>query len=340
MRSYTTILLISALILAACPKDDPAEQGGDGQQCFPDSTCTGTLECDMGICVEPRGGLGERCIPYNTCDSGLECVEDICRLPGPDCGNELIETGEVCDGSDLDDETCQGFGFDYGDLACRSDCLGFDLAVCSNDASCTDESVFPDEIVPGTTDPMGGVFTLAQALEGLPPGPGPLRAVIQTEHGTLTCALRPDKAPNAVANFVGLARGRRPWRVPSTSEWVKRPFYDGLLFHRVIPAFMAQGGDPLGTGYGGPGYKLDDEISDLSHVPGTLAYANSGPNSNGSQFYITEVATSHLDGGYTIFGLCDPVSVVVALTGVATDANDKPLTDIHQQTVRITRCAP
>ena len=84
---------------------------------------------------------------------------------------------------------------------------------------------------------------------------------------------------------------------------------------------MAQSGDPLGTGFGGPGYKFADEISDLKHAPGTLAYANSGANTNGSQFYVTEIKTDWLDGGYTIFGQCDPVSVVTALTGVPRDAN-------------------
>jgi len=103
---------------------------------------------------------------------------------------------------------------------------------------------------------------------------------------------------------------------------------------------MAQGGDPLGTGYGGPGYEFDDEIGELSHVPGTLAYANSGADSNGSQFYITDTSTTFLDGDYTIIGLCEPVSVVQALTAVERDGDDKPLVDLHMQTIRITRCAP
>jgi peptidyl-prolyl cis-trans isomerase A (cyclophilin A) len=121
---------------------------------------------------------------------------------------------------------------------------------------------------------------------------------------------------------------------------VKRRFYDGLTFHRVIPDFVAQGGDPLGTGYGGPGYQFDDEISDLAHHPGTLAYANAGANTNGSQFYIAEVDLPGLDGGYTIFGECAETDVVTALTHVATDANDKPVTPLHLKTVTITRCAP
>lgn len=112
-----------------------------------------------------------------------------------------------------------------------------------------------------------------------------------------------------------------------------------MIFHRVIPGFRAQGGDSLGSGLGGSGYHFADEISDLVHAPGTLAYANSGANTNGSQFYITEIATDWLDGGYTIFGFCDPVSVVVAITGVPANSADNPLTDVPMQSVRITRCA-
>lgn len=160
-----------------------------------------------------------------------------------------------------------------------------------------------------------------------------------TSKGDITCELMPDKAEKGVANFVGLARGRRPWKDPVSKTWVKRRFYDGLTFHRVIPDFMAQGGDPLGTGYGGPGYKFADEISDLSHIPGTLSYANAGPNTNGSQFFITEQSATYLDGGYTAFGRCQPVSVVTALTLVETDANDKPLTPLLMTKVEITRCA-
>lgn len=203
---------------------------------------------------------------------------------------------------------------------------------------CGPDGPAPNEELQATSDPTAGVFGLSEALEGLPEGSGPLRAVIDTAEGALTCTLYPDKAPNGVANFVGLARGRRPFKDPVSGKWVKRAFYDGLIFHRVIPGFVAQGGDPLGTGFGGPGYKFADEISDLKHEAGTLAYANSGPNTNGSQFYIGEVALPSLDGGYTIFGQCEPVSVVKTLTGVATDSNDKPLTDLLIKKVSITRC--
>jgi len=205
---------------------------------------------------------------------------------------------------------------------------------------CAADDAGPDEVLEATSDPTGGSFTLAEALEGLPEGPGPLRAIIKTSFGDITCDLLDDVAPGAVANFVGLARGRRPWLDPVTKKWVKKHYYDGLIFHRVIPEFMIQGGDPLGKGTGGPGYTILDEVSGLSHDPGTLSYAKtSAPNSQGSQFFVTEVATPHLDPDFTLFGRCKPISVVAAIAGVETGANDKPKTDVVMQ-VEITRCAP
>jgi peptidyl-prolyl cis-trans isomerase A (cyclophilin A) len=213
----------------------------------------------------------------------------------------------------------------------------------------------PEEDLGGGADPEMGMFTLDEALAGLPEGPGPLRAVITTDVGatactssgwcgpkrqSVRCELLPEVAPNGVANFVGLARGRRPFKDTKTKHWIKgRRFYDGLKFHRVIDNFVAQGGDPLGTGTGGPGYKFADEIGSESHVPGTLAYANSGPNTNGSQFYIVaEQPALFLDGGYTIFGHCTPVAVPKAISEVPTDANDAPIVPIHSTHVAITRC--
>jgi peptidyl-prolyl cis-trans isomerase A (cyclophilin A) len=203
---------------------------------------------------------------------------------------------------------------------------------------CGPDGPGPDEDLGTGPDPAGGVFGLDEALDGLPDGDGPLRAIITTEHGTVTCTLEASEVPNGVANFVGLARGRRPWRDPATGSWVRRRFYDGLIFHRIIADFMIQGGDPLGTGYGGPGYQFDDEITSLVHVPGTLAYANSGANTNGSQFYITEIATDWLDGGYTIFGYCEPLDVISTLAALPTGVNDRPVTDVHMQSIEITRC--
>ena len=167
-------------------------------------------------------------------------------------------------------------------------------------------------------DPAKGKFTLEQATKGLS-GSGPLTAKIETTLGTFTCELYDKQAPITVANFVGLARGVRPWKDPKTGQWVeKKPFYDGLIFHRVIPGFMIQGGDPLGVGTGNPGYRFEDEFSpDLKFdKPALLAMANAGPATNGSQFFITEGTPQHLTGRHTIFGLCEPASLVSKITGV------------------------
>lgn len=206
--------------------------------------------------------------------------------------------------------------------------------------TCGDDVAPPNEVLPDATDPEQGNFTLDEALVDLPEGPGPLRAILDTDLGTLTCTMHADEAPIGVANFVGLSRGRRAWKDPVSKKWVRKPFYDGLTFHRVIPDFVAQGGDPLGTGFGGPGYKFDNEIAGLTHAAGTLAYANSGPDTNGSQFYVCEKPQAFLDADYTIFGECEPVSVVAAMTHVETDAKDKPLTPIKINKVTVTRCAP
>lgn len=205
---------------------------------------------------------------------------------------------------------------------------------------CGDDVKTPEETLPGTTDPEAGDFTMDEALAELPQGPGPLRAIIETDLGTITCALFPNEAPIGVANFVGLARGRRAWKDPATNQWVKRRFYDGLLFHRVIDNFIIQGGDPLANGFGGPGYKFSNEIAGLTHEAGTLAYANAGPGTNGSQFYITETPQPGLDGDYTIFGLCEPLDVISALAAVPVDPDKKPLGDLHMISIAITRCAP
>jgi len=181
---------------------------------------------------------------------------------------------------------------------------------------------------------------LATAQSGTPSGSGTTKpataekpkptAIIDTTVGKMTCTLFPDKAPIGVANFIGLATGTRDWKNPvsgATKHGV--PLYDGTIFHRVIPDFMIQGGDPAGNGNGDPGYEFKNEVSSdlLFDRPGRLAYANSGPNTNGSQFFITEVATPHLNGGYTIFGQCDEASVALVkqIARMARDPqNDKP----------------
>jgi peptidyl-prolyl cis-trans isomerase A (cyclophilin A) len=149
------------------------------------------------------------------------------------------------------------------------------------------------------------------AAAGAEDTPDPI-AVIDTTAGKINCTLFPKKAPIGVANFIGLATGTKDWTDPVThAKKHGVPLYDGTIFHRVIPEFMIQGGDPAGSGMGNPGYRFKNETSpDLAfNKPGRLAYANAGPDTNGSQFFITEVPYPSLNGGYTIFGQCDDASV-------------------------------
>ncbi|WP_233104078.1 peptidylprolyl isomerase [Haliangium ochraceum] len=170
-------------------------------------------------------------------------------------------------------------------------------------------------------------------------GEGPLMATIATTTGTFHCELFEKQVPMTVANFVGLARGLKPWRDPKTRAIKETPFYDGILFHRVIPNFMVQTGDPLGQGTGGPGYTFGDEIDkSLRHDKGgLLSMANAGPGTNGSQFFITEKATPWLDDKHAIFGQCDEVDLVKQMTSVPRDSADRPRTDIKIDSVTISR---
>ncbi len=179
-----------------------------------------------------------------------------------------------------------------------------------------------------------------EALAGLGLKDGQkLSAKLDTTKGAITCELWPEKAPLTVVNFVSLAEGTREWTDP-TGQKVKRPLYDGTIFHRVIPEFMIQGGDPKGNGTGGPGYEFEDEVSkDVTFSePGLLAMANAGPDTNGSQFFITDRATpSHLNGKHTIFGKCANLDVVQAIASVEKDRRDKPATDVVIKKVTILR---
>jgi len=155
------------------------------------------------------------------------------------------------------------------------------------------------------------------------------KATIDTSAGKLTCTLFPDKAPIGVANFIGLADGSKDWTSPVTHQKKHGvPLYDGTIFHRVIPDFMIQGGDPRGDGTGDPGYSFKNETSpDLKFDrPGRLAYANAGPDTNGSQFFVTEVPYPSLNGGYTIFGQCDDASLALVkkIARMPRDSNDRP----------------
>ncbi|MBA3820320.1 MAG: peptidylprolyl isomerase [Deltaproteobacteria bacterium] len=170
------------------------------------------------------------------------------------------------------------------------------------------------------------------------PGQGDLIAKFETSMGTINCQLFPEKAPMTVANFVGLATGKKAWTNPKTDATeTGKPFYDGLIFHRVIPQFMIQGGDPMGRGTGGPGYNFADETSSADKMEtGTLAMANAGPSTNGSQFFITESAPDWLNGKHTIFGKCKELDLVKKITGVPQDAQNKPNQPITMKVV-ITR---
>lgn len=191
-------------------------------------------------------------------------------------------------------------------------------------------------------DPEAGDFTLDEALAGLPGNPGDaLWAIFKTPRGDLECELHVDRVPKTIANFVGLARGLRPFYDRASDTWVKRPYYDNTTFHRVIPGFMIQGGDPTGTGLGNPGYVIEDEIDpDLIHdTPGVLSMANRGPNTGSAQFFITLNPTPHLDGKHTVFGRCTDAAVRLAddIALVPRDANDKPRDPEQLNTVEIVR---
>ena len=169
---------------------------------------------------------------------------------------------------------------------------------------------------------------------------GPVYATLKTSMGDIVIQLFEDKAPKTVANFIELATGVKEWTDPKTKEKVKRPLFNGTVFHRVIPGFMIQGGDPLGNGTGGPGYRFEDEFHpDLKHSKtGILSMANAGPNTNGSQFFITYKATPWLDGRHSVFGeVVKGHNVVDAIGNVPRDFRDQPVKEIIIKEVVITR---
>ncbi|HWN84622.1 MAG TPA: peptidylprolyl isomerase [Vicinamibacterales bacterium] len=167
-----------------------------------------------------------------------------------------------------------------------------------------------------------------------------VHAEFATTEGSFTVRLFDQEVPNTVANFVGLAEGTKEWTDPKTHEKVTKPFYDGIIFHRVIEGFMIQGGDPLGQGIGGPGYKFADEFHpSLRHSKaGILSMANAGPNSNGSQFFITLAPTPHLDNRHSVFGeVTEGMDVVRRIGSTPTGRQDRPAKDVVINAVTITR---
>lgn len=171
-----------------------------------------------------------------------------------------------------------------------------------------------------------------------------LYAVLNTSMGAITVQLYERESPETVRSFVGLAMGTKPWRDPKTGQTRQTPLYNGTIFHRVIPNFMIQGGDPLGTGTGDGGFTIPDEWDRSSlefNTPGKLAMANAGPKSTSTQFFITEVPTTYLNGKHTIFGqVVDGQSLVGKIARVPRDPNDKPRTPVVLQNIVVFRVGP
>lgn len=166
-------------------------------------------------------------------------------------------------------------------------------------------------------------------------------AIFNTSEGTIACRLFEKEAPKTVANFVDLAEGKREWTHPVSHKKSSDKLYDGTIFHRVIPNFMIQGGDPAGTGFGGPGYQFEDETKGSPHsfnAPGKLAMANAGPNTNGSQFFITVAPTTWLTGKHTIFGeVIEGQEVVLKISDAPRNGQDKPHKAVTIQSLTIER---
>jgi|SRR6266540_6486512 len=189
----------------------------------------------------------------------------------------------------------------------------------------------------------GVALATTVALAGQEPAKKPggkVLAHFTTSAGNFTVELFEKDAPKTVANFVGLAEGTKEWTDPKTKEKVKKPFYNGLIFHRVIAGFMIQGGDPLGNGTGDPGYKFADEFGSGRKIDkaGILAMANAGPNTNGSQFFITLAPQNHLTGKHTVFGeVVQGMDVINKIGTTKTRPGDVPVTPITIQSVKIER---
>ncbi len=322
MRKWTWFVLVATA--AACgPREpaggatepvepvEPVEPAGGGdpgavepgvvEPTVDDETATADPCATLGrVMCELQGLEGERCVALQT--RVFEKGAEYCATRLPDMQAQI----EVARGL-LEEEVPAG-----QEIPLRAMCPAAEQVA-----------------TPATPDPENGDFTLAEALAGLE-GDGPLRARIITRVGTLDCDLYADRAPRTVANFVGLARGLRPFWDPCLREWRRGPFYDGLAFHRVIPGFMIQGGDQLGTGTGDGGYEFADEFHPtLRHDgPGVMSMANSGPGTNGTQFFVTEGNTSWLDDKHSVFGRCRNAGVVARMGREPRDDGDRPLTPV------------
>jgi len=197
-------------------------------------------------------------------------------------------------------------------------------------------------VAPGQALPAGRLAARLPGRARIPFMTNTLTATLRTNRGTVTVRLFPDQAPKTVRNFVELAEGTREWTDPQTRQRTTGKLYDGTIFHRVIPDFMIQGGDPLGTGRGGPGYKFADEIHpDLRFDrPYLLAMANAGPGTNGSQFFITVTPTTWLNGKHTIFGeVIEGADVVDRISRLKTGSQDRPVEDVTIESVTVDRTA-
>jgi len=215
--------------------------------------------------------------------------------------------------------------------------------------ACSTATLWAQDTPPAPASQAPATQAPAKPAEELPDGPAPQASVtihpngpmviFDTSMGRISCQFYQKQAPKTVANFIGLATGTKEWTDSETHKKMHKPFFDGTTFHRVIPDFMIQGGDPLGTGMGDPGYTFDDEFDPALNfdAPGKLAMANSGPNTDGSQFFITEVAYPSLSQHYSLFGQCDEdgVEVVKAIARVERDGNDKPLAPVILRKVTI-----
>jgi cyclophilin family peptidyl-prolyl cis-trans isomerase len=256
-------------------------------------------------------------------------------LPGEEPIAEPTARDETADGNSLLRDGAEGGSGRAGDLATRYQ-RGQEP-----DVGMTLEQLQAFNKAQG--DPIDGLFTLDEALDGVP-GEGELWVEFVTSRGVIDCRLYDDLTPVTVANFVGLARGLRPWYDRDTDQWVTgKPYYDGTTFHRVIPSFMIQGGDPTATGRGNPGYVIPDEIHPgLGHDGGALSMANKGANTGSAQFFIVLEPAGHLDGDHAVFGRCTAkgVDVANAIANVAVGANDKPVEDERIEAVRIVRRPP